>query len=109
MYTENGTLNGPTDGAPARRLRAYRAIRDAIVRTELHAGGYRPLGFVWNAWAKAYKLGVQASSDHVSTHTPYACVIAENSSRFTWFLSIGNQQQCAHNGRHRHETHGKTR
>jgi hypothetical protein len=50
-------------------------------RTELWAGGYRPLGFVWNAWAKGYKLGVQASSDHVSTHTSYACVIAENSSR----------------------------
>ncbi|MGH9720712.1 MAG: DUF3604 domain-containing protein [Bryobacteraceae bacterium] len=50
-------------------------------RTELWAGGYRPLGFVWNAWAKGYKLGVQASSDHVSTHTSYACVIAENPSR----------------------------
>lgn len=50
-------------------------------RTELHAGGYRPLGFLWNAWSKGYKLGVQASSDHVSTHTSYACLIAENSSR----------------------------
>ena len=50
-------------------------------RTELHAGGYRPLGYVWNAWAKGYKLGVQASSDHVSTHLSYACVIAENPSR----------------------------
>lgn len=50
-------------------------------RTELHAGGYRPLGFVSNAWAKGYKLGVQASSDHVSTHTSYAMVIAENGSR----------------------------
>ncbi len=50
-------------------------------RTELHAGGYRPLGFVWNAWKKGYKLGVQASSDHVSTHTSYACVIAEDGTR----------------------------
>ncbi|MEK7408079.1 MAG: hypothetical protein AAB225_23655 [Acidobacteriota bacterium] len=50
-------------------------------RTELHAGGYRPLGFVWNAWAKGYKLGVQASSDHVSTHLSYACVIAETPTR----------------------------
>lgn len=50
-------------------------------RTELWAGGYKPLGFVWNAWAKGYKLGVQASSDHVSTHLSYACVIAENSTR----------------------------
>ncbi len=52
-------------------------------RTELHAGGYRPLGFVWNAWAKGYKLGVQASSDHVSTHTSYAVVLAENAGRET--------------------------
>lgn len=50
-------------------------------RTELHAGGYRPLGYVWNAWKKGYKLGVQSSSDHVSTHTSYSCVLAENMSR----------------------------
>lgn len=50
-------------------------------RTELWAGGYKPLGFVWNAWAKGYKIGVQASSDHVSTHLSYTMVIAENSTR----------------------------
>ncbi|MEZ5401680.1 MAG: hypothetical protein R2729_18550 [Bryobacteraceae bacterium] len=50
-------------------------------RTELWAGNYRPLGFVSNAWAKGYKLGVQASSDHVSTHTSYAAIIAESGSR----------------------------
>ncbi len=50
-------------------------------RTELWAGGYKPLGFVWNAWAKGYKLGVQASSDHASTHLSYTCVIAENQDR----------------------------
>lgn len=50
-------------------------------RTDLWAGGYRPLGFVWNAWAKGYKLGVQASSDHVSTHTSYAMVLAESYTR----------------------------
>jgi hypothetical protein len=60
------------DGAP---------LSPTSSRTELWAGGYRPLGYVWNAWAKGYKLGVQASSDHVSTHTSYACVIAEDSSR----------------------------
>lgn len=52
-------------------------------RTELWAGGFKPLGFVWNAWAKGYKIGVQASSDHVSTHLSYTMVIAENSSRDT--------------------------
>ena len=50
-------------------------------RTDLQAGGYRPLGFVWNAWKKGYKLGVQASSDHISTHTSYACVIAPDGGR----------------------------
>ncbi|MEK7404598.1 MAG: hypothetical protein AAB225_05775, partial [Acidobacteriota bacterium] len=43
--------------------------------------GLRPLGYVWNAWAKGYKLGVQASSDHVSTHTSYACILAEEFTR----------------------------
>jgi hypothetical protein len=50
-------------------------------RTELHAGGYRPLGYWWKALEKGYKLGVQASSDHVSTHTSYACLIAESLDR----------------------------
>ncbi|MCW5979910.1 MAG: hypothetical protein KIT09_17650 [Bryobacteraceae bacterium] len=44
-------------------------------------GGFRPAGFVWNAWAKGYKLGVQASSDHLSTHISYACTIAEEFTR----------------------------
>ena len=41
-------------------------------------GGFEPAGFVWNAWAKGYKLGVQASSDHISTHISYASTIAED-------------------------------
>jgi hypothetical protein len=43
--------------------------------------GQRPDGFVWKAWAKGYKLGVQSSSDHVSTHDSYACILAENFTR----------------------------
>jgi hypothetical protein len=43
--------------------------------------GLRPAGYVWSAWAKGFKLGVQASSDHVSTHTSYACVLVEEFSR----------------------------
>ncbi|HLJ12900.1 MAG TPA: hypothetical protein VKV15_00265 [Bryobacteraceae bacterium] len=50
-------------------------------KSQLWAGGYKPLGFVWNAWAKGYKIGVQASSDHASTHLSYTCVIAENPTR----------------------------
>lgn len=37
-------------------------------------GGWRPLGFVSNALAKGYRLGFQASSDHLSTHMSYANV-----------------------------------
>ena len=44
-------------------------------------GNFRPLGFVWNAWAKGYKLGVQVASDHLSTHISYACTIAEEFTR----------------------------
>ncbi len=43
--------------------------------------GERPAGYVWNAWAKGYKLGVQASSDHVSTHSSYACIVVEDFTR----------------------------
>lgn len=44
-------------------------------------GGFRPAGYVWNAWAKGYKLGVQASSDHLSTHLSYACTLATDFTR----------------------------
>lgn len=44
-------------------------------------GGFRPAGYVWNAWAKGYKLGIQASSDHLSNHISYACTIAEDFTR----------------------------
>jgi hypothetical protein len=44
-------------------------------------GGWRPLGMVWNALALQYKLGFQASSDHISTHISYAVAIAEDATR----------------------------
>jgi hypothetical protein len=43
--------------------------------------GYEPAGMVVNAWAKGYRLGVIASSDHYSTHVSYAMVYSSNSSR----------------------------
>ena len=43
--------------------------------------GWEPAGFWWNALAKGYKLGVQSSSDHWSTHISYACLIAEKFTR----------------------------
>jgi hypothetical protein len=44
-------------------------------------GGYRPDGFVSKAWEKGYRLGVQASSDHLGVHTAYAMVLAPQLSR----------------------------
>jgi hypothetical protein len=38
-------------------------------------------GMIWNALALRYRLGFEASSDHVSTHTSYAVVLAEEHSR----------------------------
>jgi hypothetical protein len=43
--------------------------------------GYEPDGFVDNAWAKGYKLGVEASSDHGSTHISYTLVYTADPSR----------------------------
>lgn len=44
-------------------------------------GGWKPLGMVWNALAMQYRLGFQASSDHISTHISYAIAIAEDGTR----------------------------
>jgi hypothetical protein len=53
---------------------APRAARDAEA-TKFAAG------FVWNAWAKGIKLGVQSSSDHVSTHISYAAFYVDRIDR----------------------------
>jgi hypothetical protein len=45
------------------------------------AGGYQQLGWIWNAWKKGYRLGVQSSSDHTSTHCSYTFVLAEEGTR----------------------------
>ncbi len=44
-------------------------------------GSYEPAGFYWNALAKGYKLGVQASSDHISTHCSYAMIYTPTTNR----------------------------
>jgi hypothetical protein len=50
-------------------------------KTDRIHGKYEPAGFVSRALAKGYKLGFQASSDHISTHVSYACILAEEFSR----------------------------
>jgi hypothetical protein len=44
-------------------------------------GGWRPKGFISLALEKGYKLGFQASSDHISTHMSYCNVYARDASR----------------------------
>ncbi len=44
-------------------------------------GGWQKAGEVWNAWKKGYKIGVIASSDHMSTHIAYAMVYSPSTSR----------------------------
>jgi hypothetical protein len=44
-------------------------------------GGYKPAGFYWNALAKGYKLGVQSSSDHISTHCSYTLIYTPTDRR----------------------------
>jgi hypothetical protein len=45
------------------------------------AGGWKPLGMVWNALAMQYRLGFQSSSDHGSTHISFAVALAEEPTR----------------------------
>ncbi len=54
-----------------------------------------PAGFVWNAWAKGYKIGVESSSDHISTHTSYSGVIAEDFTRQSILNAIRNRHTFA--------------
>jgi len=55
-----------------------RPDRDAA---HIKRAGYKPDGMVSNAWAKGYKLGIIASSDHGSTHISYAMVYTDNATR----------------------------
>ncbi len=44
-------------------------------------GRYRPEGFWWEALKKGYKIGVQGSSDHISTHTSYTMIYTPSAER----------------------------
>ena len=57
--------------------------------------GVQPLGYVWNAWAKGYKLGVESSSDHISTHTSYTFVLAEDFTRQSIFEAMKKRHAYA--------------
>ena len=45
-------------------------------------------GFVWSAWAKGIRMGVQSSSDHVSTHISYAGLLVTAVDRQAIFEAL---------------------
>jgi hypothetical protein len=49
--------------------------------TGTQEGGFKPDGFVNRALLKGHKLGFQASSDHLSTHLSYSCILTEANTR----------------------------
>lgn len=69
---------------------APRAVNE---KTGLIHGAYEPAGFVWSALKKGYRLGFQASSDHISTHVSYSCVLAQNMTR-EGILHAFRQRHC---------------
>ncbi len=48
---------------------------------ETQIGGFEPKGFINLALDKGYRLGFQASSDHISTHISYGMVLTDDVSR----------------------------
>ena len=57
----------------------WRSADSEDVRTQ--HGGYQPDGMVSKAWASGIRVGVQASSDHMATHTSYAMILAQDNAR----------------------------
>jgi len=60
------------EGAPRAESEGY---------TVTSHGPYRPAGFFWNALAKGYKLGMESSSDHISTHSSYTMIYTPSTVR----------------------------
>ncbi len=70
----------PTPGGQDNPVSRVRYLGGAT-RLQLERAGYQPEGMVSNAWAKGYKLGIVASSDHGSTHISYAMVYTDTPTR----------------------------
>src|SRR5262249_40710119 len=71
------------------------APRTVNGKTERIHGKYQPTGFVSLALAKGYRLGFQSSSDHISTHVSFACILAEEFSREGLFQAMKKRHSYA--------------
>lgn len=69
------------------------AASDTDLRSQ--RSGYNPLGYWWNALEKGYKIGVQASSDHWSTHISYACIVTDDFTREGMFDALKKRHTYA--------------
>lgn len=63
----------------------YQAFRTSYERP---GGGVTEEASLWHALRKGYRLGFVASSDHIATHTSYACVWATGKTREAIFEAL---------------------
>jgi hypothetical protein len=73
---QGARANSEQAGAPF----DYAVQSDAYETLRGNAGFFQQ-GYVSNAWAKGYKLGIITSSDHGSTHISYAMVYTDDYTR----------------------------
>jgi hypothetical protein len=75
--------NDPEVEPAVELYQGYRANYEgpATPRSDISEARRHEAGFVQNAWAKGFKLGVQSSSDHVSTHISYAALYVDRLDR----------------------------
>ena len=50
--------------------------------------GFNPVGYYWDALAMGHKMGVQASTDHWSTHLSYAMILSKDFTRESMFAAL---------------------
>ena len=63
-------------------------------------GGWRPKGFVNLALEKGYKMGFQASSDHISTHMSYCNIFAKDATREALLDALKKRHVYGCDGQH---------
>lgn len=77
-YEDPGAPRPYGPGAAAERVAADSASPVPRASSLPTSPSFRRAGFVSQALAKGYRLGFIASSDHISAHVSYACLIARS-------------------------------
>jgi hypothetical protein len=89
--------NDPEVEPAVELYQGYRANYEgpATPRSDLSETRRHEAGYVQNAWAKGFKLGVQSSSDHVSTHISYAALYVDKLDRDALLQAIRTRRTFA--------------